>query len=590
MQQLLNTPVTRHALNAWLTPFYFLFQPKKHLLRFALLVMSAGMMSGVAGQATVTSDKDDYAPRSNAVFTGAGFQAFEQVQLKVKNLNSPCNTVTTDSSYLSWIVTADASGAFVTNWTVCDCPGDSLRLKAVGLTSGLIAYAYFTDGNVEFKTTGLPTGSGVSVSYDYFPTGSGAPTLTAGSNTTDFTLVSRNNQLVRFSYPLSVIIGGELYNRTNVSINSGALSSGTNGFEFQFESPNASRIVTATYVICPKPVINTQPVNQTVTYGAPTISFTSTATNATDNKWQVNTGSGFNDIIPAETATTLTISNPTVAMSGYQYRMVATGSCGSTNSNTAILTVNKANPAITVNAYNVIYNGNSHTSTYSISGVNGETGAAVGTINVSATTHTNAGAYIADAWSFTGSPNYNDINGTVNNVISKAPSVTTVTINGGSFTYTGSAITPATVSVTGAGGVILATPTAVYNNNINAGTATASYNYAGDANHEQSSDSKNFTIDKANAIVNVSGYTGVYDGNAHGATGSATGVNGESLAGLDLGASFINVPGGTASWTFTDVTGNYKNTNGSVQIVISKAPSVTTVTINGGSFTYTGSA
>src|SRR5687768_7492427 len=99
------------------------------------------------GQATVTSDKDDYAPRSTAVFTGAGFQAFETVILKVKNLDRPCNTVSSDSSYLAWSVTADGNGGFETNWTVCDCPGDSLRLKALGESSGLIAYAYFTDAN-----------------------------------------------------------------------------------------------------------------------------------------------------------------------------------------------------------------------------------------------------------------------------------------------------------------------------------------------------------------------------------------------------------------------------------------------------------
>ena len=45
--------------------------------------------------------------------------------------------------------------------------------------------------------------------------------------------------------------------------------------------------------------------------------------------------------------------------------------------------------------------------------------------------------------------------------------------------------------------------------------------------------------------------------------GTATGVDGATCsAGLDLGASFTNVPGGTANWTFTDVTGNYNNTSG----------------------------
>ena len=98
-----------------------------------------------------------------------------------------------------------------------------------------------------------------------------------------------------------------------------------------------------------------------------------------------------------------------------------------------------------------------------------------------------------------------------------------------------------------------------HTNNLNAGTATATAAYADSANHLGSSDSATFVIDKANAIVLVTGYTGNYDGAAHGATGSATGVLGETLSGLDLGASFTNVPGGTATWTFTDTTGNYNN-------------------------------
>ena len=56
------------------------------------------------------------------------------------------------------------------------------------------------------------------------------------------------------------------------------------------------------------------------------------------------------------------------------------------------------------------YNGIPHTATVtSITGVNGETGATVGTVDVSNTTHTNAGTYNTDHWSFTGTANYNDI-------------------------------------------------------------------------------------------------------------------------------------------------------------------------------------
>jgi hypothetical protein len=121
-------------------------QTKLRLLGITLsVILLSFVTTSVFGQATVTSDKEDYAPRSNAVFTGAGFAPGETVVLKVKNLNRPCNTVTADSSYLAWSVVADAGGGFVTNWTVCDCNGDSLRLKATGQTSNLIAYAYFVD-------------------------------------------------------------------------------------------------------------------------------------------------------------------------------------------------------------------------------------------------------------------------------------------------------------------------------------------------------------------------------------------------------------------------------------------------------------
>ena len=51
--------------------------------------------------------------------------------------------------------------------------------------------------------------------------------------------------------------------------------------------------------------------------------------------------------------------------------------------------------------------------------------------------------------------------------------------------------------------------------------------------------------------------------------------------GLDLGASFTNVPGGTANWTFTGGT-NYNDQSGTAAIVINKADAI--VTVNG----YTG--
>src|SRR2546428_8722803 len=56
-----------------------------------------------------------------------------------------------------------------------------------------------------------------------------------------------------------------------------------------------------------------------------------------------------------------------------------------------------------------------------------------------------------------------------------------------------------------------------------------------------------------------------------GAGGTATGVKGEDLAaGLNLGATFTDYPGGTANWSFSGGT-NYNDQSGSVAIVINKA-------------------
>ena len=172
-------------------------------------------------------------------------------------------------------------------------------------------------------------------------------------------------------------------------------------------------------------------------------------------------------------------------------------------------------------------------------------------------------------------------------VVGKAATSTVVTCGAGPFTYNGAAQTPCLANVTGAGG-LNQTLSVNYTNNTNAGSASASATFAESINYLGSGDSENFTIGKTGATVVVDGYSGNYDGAAHGATGTATGVLGEALAGLDLGASFTNVPGGTANWTFTDGTGNYNNANGTASIVINKANA--TISVSGYTNVYDGSA
>ncbi len=111
--------------------------------------------------------------------------------------------------------------------------------------------------------------------------------------------------------------------------------------------------------------------------------------------------------------------------------------------------------------------------------------------------------------------------------IDPAESVTEVSCSAGPFTYTGSAITPCTANVTGAGGLNEAL-TVGYTDNLNAGLATASASYPGDANHTGSNDSKNFTIDPAESITEVSCPANeTYTGSAiEPCTANATGAGG----------------------------------------------------------------
>ena len=84
-------------------------------------------------------------------------------------------------------------------------------------------------------------------------------------------------------------------------------------------------------------VINTQPVSTAKCVGQ-SATFTIAAT-GTGLQWQLNTGTGFNDIGGATTAS-LNIPAVTIGMNGYQYRVIVQGSCGSTISDVVTLTVN----------------------------------------------------------------------------------------------------------------------------------------------------------------------------------------------------------------------------------------------------------
>jgi len=161
-------------------------------------------------------------------------------------------------------------------------------------------------------------------------------------------------------------------------------------------------------------------------------------------------------------------------------------------------------------------------------------------------------------------------------VINKADA--TVTVNGYTGTYD-AAPHGATGTATGVGGVDLSAGLNLGATFTDVPGGTAHWTFTGGTNYNNQSRSVAIVINKADATIHVTPYSVTYDANAHTATGSVTGVLGESLAGLDLsGTTHTNASNYTDTWMFTDVTGNYNNDSGTVNDVIGKANATVVVT------------
>lgn len=259
--------------------------------------------------------------------------------------------------------------------------------------------------------------------------------------------------------------------------------------------------------------------------------------------------------------------------------MAADADWNAATSATVDITAGPAVLTVTPAAKSVTYGDSAPAYTFGVTGFafGEDTGTAAGyTAPACTSVYTSATSVGASPVTITcsggGATNYTfDTSATAQLTIGKAGTTTVVTCGAGPFTYDGSAQTPCSASVTGVGGLSL-TPAPTYANNTNAGTASAGYAYPGDTDHSGSTDGKTFDILKADPVLDVAGWSGTYDGNPHGASGTSTGVNAEDLSGdLGFGASFTSVPGGTGHWTFTDSTGNYNNASGDVPIDIGQA-------------------
>ncbi|MBC6365367.1 HYR domain-containing protein, partial [Algoriphagus sp. AK58] len=121
--------------------------------RLLMLVMTIGLSGMISqeswGQATVTTDKLDYAPGEYVTISGSGWQPGETIVLHFDEEPKPATCL------LSHDLTAiaDASGNFTNSQFLVkeNHLGVTFTLTATGQSSGLIATTVFTDGRAEIS-------------------------------------------------------------------------------------------------------------------------------------------------------------------------------------------------------------------------------------------------------------------------------------------------------------------------------------------------------------------------------------------------------------------------------------------------------
>jgi hypothetical protein len=272
---------------------------------------------------------------------------------------------------------------------------------------------------------------------------------------------------------------------------------------------------------------------------------------------------------------------------------------GNTNYNSdsgsTTVTITQADAIFDIDGYNVTYDGNAHTATGTATGVESPTPVDLTSLlTLTGTTHTDAGNYPSDGWSFAGNTNYKSASGTVADKIDKANAV--IDIDGYDVTYDGDEHT-ATGTATG-----VETPTPVDLTSLLTLTGTThtdagsypsdGWSFAGNTNYKSASGTVADKIDKADAIFDIDGYNVTYDGNAHTATGTATGV--ESPTPVDL-TSLLTLTGTTHTdagsypsdgWSFAGNT-NYKSASGTVADNINQKALTITATNRGKTYGQT---
>ena len=288
-----------------------------------------------------------------------------------------------------------------------------------------------------------------------------------------------------------------------------------------------------------------------------------------------------------------TYTTSTLTAGSHTIRVCYLGAAAfNTSDGTVMQTVDKATVTVTPDSgQSKVYGTSDPTLTYTHSALsNGDTDS-VFSGALSRVSGENVGNYAITLGSLSAGSNYDTVLSAtpVNFAITQAASTTTIDCSPGSFTYTGSPITPCTATVTRVGDANTTT-TVVYANNTNVGTATADASYAGDANHTGSTATQaTFAITQASSTTTIDCSPGsfTYTGSAiTPCTATVTRVGDANTTATVVYANNTNVGTATADASYAGDANHTGSTATQVTFAITAA-NTTTMIANAASLSST---
>ncbi|WP_162344410.1 MBG domain-containing protein [Pontibacter fetidus] len=523
---------------------------------------------------TVTSDKDDYAPGEIAIITGSGWTLDSLVDIHLEE--DPAHEH--HHGYHDTKVNPDGT------WRI-EYPieerhlGTKFTVIVDGKETAYQGLAYFTDA-INTSITLLSPASAVQGSNINI-----TATLRQTNGTNSGEIIS--NVPVDF-YINNIKIATVNTNSSGTAtivynvIQAAGSYNGNNGIKADFtgtkdyNKTTTQNSFTVTAITCSSPLVTSQPQPSEVTYGDSNPTFSVTASGDINSyQWQVSSDNGSNwTPINGATSATYTVTTPTFAMNGYQYRAAITGCNTTIYSNAATLTVNQRQLSISVNPKTKVYGDPLPTLDGTVTGLLSSDNISV-SYSSAATTTSIVGDYPITATLI--DPNSKLANYEVTNtpaLLTVTPATATLTLADLAKTYNsspqGATVTTSPANLVGV--------TVTYDGEATVPTAAGSYQVVAsltNANYNAQSVSGTLVIGKATATVTLANLEHTYNGDAKSATAttSATGSSTYTITYDGAGDLPINYKQGGYAVVATLVNDNYSG-SATGTLVINKADQV----------------